>query len=106
LAAAETFVERGAWVSHLVLMEAVWVLDAVYGVKRAQISAGVEMLLDHERIVVQEADMVRDAVLEFRKHPEVGFSDCLILQVARNAGHVPLGTFDRDLGKLAGAQRP
>ena len=105
LAAAEAFVEPGAWVSLLVLMEAVWVLDAVYGVKPPQIAAGLEMLLDHERIVVQDADVVRDAVLEFHKHPKVGFSDCLILQVARRAGHLPLGTFDRGLGKLAGAHR-
>jgi hypothetical protein len=28
-----------------------------------------------------------------------------MLEVARKAGHVPLGTFDRDLGKLDGAER-
>jgi predicted nucleic-acid-binding protein len=30
LASAEAFVQAGAWVSLLVLMEAVWVLDSVY----------------------------------------------------------------------------
>jgi predicted nucleic acid-binding protein len=35
----------------------------------------------------------------------VGFSDCLILEVARKSGHLPLGTFDRDLSKLAGAHK-
>lgn len=30
VAAAESFVHRGAWVSTLVLMEATWVLTAVY----------------------------------------------------------------------------
>ena len=29
--------------------------------------------------------------------------DCLLLEIARKAGHLPLGTFDRDLGKLNGA---
>jgi predicted nucleic-acid-binding protein len=105
LAAAEEFVEPGAWVSHLVLMEAVWVLDSVYHVKPAQIATGVGMLLDHRCIVVQDADVVQDALVEYRKRPKIGFSDCLILQVARQAGHVPLGTFDRGLGKLAGAQK-
>ncbi|MGZ5117870.1 MAG: hypothetical protein ACXWIH_17555 [Burkholderiales bacterium] len=28
--AAETFVSKGAWVSHLVLGETLWVLDAIY----------------------------------------------------------------------------
>jgi predicted nucleic-acid-binding protein len=30
VAAAEAFVARGAWVSHVVLVEAVWVLVSVY----------------------------------------------------------------------------
>lgn len=29
----------------------------------------------------------------------------LMVEVARKAGHAPLGTFDRDLGKIDGAQR-
>ncbi len=28
-----------------------------------------------------------------------------VLEVARKAGHLPLGTFDRELGKLDGVQR-
>ena len=55
VAAAEAFVQTGAqpgaWVSHLVLMEAVWVLDTVYDVNPAQIALGVDMLLDHEDLV-------------------------------------------------------
>ena len=31
----------------------------------------------------------------------VGFSDCLVLEVARKAGHVSLGTFNRDFSKVA-----
>ena len=105
VAAAEAFVQTGAWISHLVLMKAVWVLDSVYGVEPEQIGNGVEMLLDHNCMVVQDADVVRAAVAQFREHPGLGFSDCLILEVARAAGHVPLGTFDRGLGKLQGAQK-
>jgi hypothetical protein len=28
-----------------------------------------------------------------------------MVEIARKAGHLPLGTFDRDLGKIDGAQR-
>jgi predicted nucleic-acid-binding protein len=105
LASAEAFTNAGAWISHLVLMEAVWVLDSVYNIKPEQIANGVEMLLDHTVLVVQDADVVSAAVAHYRKHPRLGFSDCLILEVARAAGHVPLGTFDRGLGKLPGAQK-
>src|SRR5262249_19177203 len=105
LAAAEDFVKPGAWISHLVLMEAVWVLDSVYDVKPEQIANGVEMLLDHSEMVAQDPDVVKAAVAQYCRHPGFGFSACLILEVARAAGHVPLGTFDRGLGKLQGAQK-
>jgi hypothetical protein len=29
----------------------------------------------------------------------------LVLEIARKAGHVPVGTFDRALAKLEGAER-
>ena len=105
LAAAELFVQVGAWISHLVLLEAVCVLDAVYRVKPEQIATGVEMLLDHQALVVQDAETVKTAVAHYRKHPRLGFSDCLILAVAHRAGHAPLGTFDRGLSKLPGTQK-
>jgi predicted nucleic acid-binding protein len=44
-------------------------------------------------------------VAQFRKRPALGFSDCLIVEVARKAGHIPVGTFDRELGRLEGVQR-
>jgi predicted nucleic-acid-binding protein len=105
LASAQAFVQAGAWVSLLVLMETVWVLDSVYGIKPGPLADGVEMLLDHRQMVVQDADLVKLALEKYRKHPELGFSDCLILEVACAAGHVPLGTFDRRLAKLKGAQK-
>jgi predicted nucleic-acid-binding protein len=105
VAAAETFVSKGAWVSHLALAEATWVLSAVYDLSAAQIATAVAMLLTHEHITLQESDVVSSALETFRKKPGLGFSDCLLLEVARKAGHLPLGTFDRDLGKLDGAER-
>jgi len=105
LASAEAFVQAGAWVSLLVLMETGWVLDSVYGVKPGALASGLEMLLDHKQMVVQDADLVKVALEKYRKHPELGFSDCLILEVACAAGHVPLGTFDHRLAKLKGAHK-
>lgn len=102
--AADAFVESGAWISHLVLMEAVWVLDSVYSVDRAAIATSIEMLLDHADLSVQDSEVVQAAVAVFRKRATVGFSDCLILEVARRAGHLPLGTFDRDFAKVEGTQ--
>jgi len=104
LAVAEEFVDSGVWVSLLVLMETVWVLESVYKRKPEQIAEGLEMLLNAEQISVQDTQIARDALCLYRKHPKVGFSDCLILEVARSTGHLPVGIFDRQLGKLAGTQ--
>jgi predicted nucleic acid-binding protein len=61
-AAAESFVESGAWVSTLAL----------------------EL---------------------FRTKPALGFSNCLMLNLARKAGHLPLGTFNRNLARFEGTRR-
>ena len=63
------------------------------------------MLLHHRDLTIQDSDTVAAALEHYRRRPALGFSDCLILEVARKAGHVPLGTFDRDLGKLDGAEK-
>ena len=105
VAAAEAFVARGAWVPHLVLAEATWVLASVYDRGPGDVATAVEMLLNHEHLTLQDSDAVTAAVASFRKRPALGFSDCLVVEVARKAGHLPLGTFDRDLSKLAGVER-
>ena len=103
--AAEAFVARGAWVSHLVLAETLWVLDAVYNRSPAQISNAIDRLLNHKELTLQDADVVALALDHFRSRPSLGFSDCLVLEIARKAGHLPLGTFDRNLAKLDGTHR-
>ena len=102
---AETFVSTGAWASHLVLAEAMWVLDAVYDRTPEQIATAVDMLLNHKDLTIQNAEVVTNALEHFRRRPALGFSDCLVLEMARKSGHLPLGTFDRDLAKLDGVKR-
>jgi predicted nucleic-acid-binding protein len=105
VAAAESFVSKGAWVSTLVLMEATWVLTAVYELTQAEISKAIEMLLQHRDLTIQDSETVAAALEQYRSRPALGFSDCLILETVRKAGHLPLGTFDRNLSKLDGAER-
>lgn len=105
VAAAEAFVSNGAWLSHLVLAETVWVLDAVYELDSERIATAMEMLLNHEHLAVQDAEVVAKALENFRKRPAVSFTDHLIVEVARKSGHTPVGTFDRDLAKVEGTQR-
>jgi len=55
-------------------------------------------------MTLQDSDAVEAALRTFRARPVSGFSDCLMLQLARKAGHLPLGTFERGLAKVNGAQ--
>jgi len=104
VAAAESFVSKGAWVSTLVLTEATWVLTAVYELTHAEIATAIDMFLHHRDLTIQESDTIAAALEQYRNRPALGFSDCLILETARKAGHLPLGTFDRNLSKLDGAE--
>jgi predicted nucleic-acid-binding protein len=63
------------------------------------------MLLSHQELTLQDADVVSEALSQFRLHPKVDFSDCLALEIARKAGHIPLVTFDRDFAKLEDVER-
>jgi predicted nucleic-acid-binding protein len=103
--AADAFIAGGAWVSILALAEVVWVLGTVYALDAAELATAVEILLDHRDLALQDSDAVAAALSLFRKRPALGFSDCLMLELARKAGHLPLGTFDRALGRVNGAER-
>ena len=103
--AADAIIRKGAWVSHLVLAEAFWVLDSVYDLSRGQIVTAVEMLLNHRELSLQDADVVTAALDHYRRRPAVEFSDCLVLEIARKAGHLPVATFGRNFAKLDDVQR-
>lgn len=103
--AAEEFTSGGAWISHLVLAETSWVLDAVYERTAAQIATAVDMLLRHKHLTLQDTDVVSSALEQYRRRPALGFADCLVVEIARKAGHLPVGTFDRSLAKLDATER-
>lgn len=88
----------------LSLTERTWVLSSVYELSPTDLARAIEMLLHHEQLVLQDAETVAGALELFRARPVLGFSDCLMLHLARKAGHLPLGTFDRNLAKIEGAQ--
>ena len=105
VAAAEAFVAGGAWVSHLVLVEVVSVLASVYGLGPRELAAAVGILLAHQSLTVQDAEVAGAALELFRRNAAVGYADCLVLEVARKAGHHPHGTFDAAWGAFPDAQR-
>ncbi len=84
------------------LAETVWVLDAVYERTSGQIAAAIERLVHHESLSIQDGEIVSAALESYKHRSQGGFVDCLVLEIARKAGHVSLGAFDRELAKLGG----
>ena len=101
---AESFVAQGAWVSQLVLVETIWVLESVYGLNRRQVATAVAMLVEHDCLTLQDEDAIRRAHAAFERGGVAGFTDCLIVEAARKAGHLPVGTFDRAISRIDGGQ--
>lgn len=101
-ARAEAFIARGVWISQLALAETIWVLRSIYGFGHAELIDVVQMFLDLRTAIVEDVDVVAAALDQYRQRPALRFTDCLIVEMARHAGHLPLGTFDRALASLDG----
>jgi hypothetical protein len=96
-AAATAAVARGACVSKFVLAVARWVLDAIYERTPKQLIAALDLL--------QDADVVAALLTRFRARPALGFSDCLVFEIALKDVQLPLAAFDKALDRLPGGHR-
>lgn len=104
-AKADAFVATGAWVSLLALAEATWVLASVYEMSLPEVATSVRMLLAHEQLTIQDPDVVETALAGIEGKLAVSFSDALLLELARKAGHLPVGTFNHSFAKRDGAEK-
>lgn len=89
---SEAFIRREGpvWVSHLVLAEAVRVLESGYGRSRPRMAQALEMVLDNKDLVLEDPSVARAAVEGYRGG--LDFEDALALETARRAGHLPLAS--------------
>jgi predicted nucleic-acid-binding protein len=104
--AAEALIREHApvWISHVVLVETVWVLESVYDCPKPQLVEAMKRILDNKDLALEEPGIVRAALALYEAKGKVHFEDCLILEIAHSSGHLPLATFDKALGRLEGAQ--
>ena len=89
-------------VSQVVQIETVCVLESVYGFTRAELAEALGSLLGNQSFVLQEVDIFRAALGEFRIG-RADFADYVILMQAR-AENIDLATYDRKLSKLKGTR--
>jgi len=102
LEAAEGFIraEGPVWISHLVLAEAVRLLESGYGRSRPQLAEALAMILDNKDLVLEDTLVARAALEGYRGG--LDFEDALALEVARKAGHLPMATLREALGAIPG----
>lgn len=93
--------ESPAFVSQVVLVETVWVLQSRYAADASQIGRVVETLLRTDVIEVERADVVWRALRRFRQD-QGDFPDALVSELAHVAGCKQIFSFDRGAVKRSG----
>jgi|SRR5580704_7462178 predicted nucleic-acid-binding protein len=82
------------YVSLVVLIELIWVLEAFYHFKKKEVEDVVESLLRGREIVLERPDLVEQAVRKF-KVGNADLADCVIERLGHAAGSEYTLTFDR-----------
>lgn len=90
------------WVSSIVLIETVWVLQSRYKLTKEHLIVVIEKIIQHPRIHLDNAASV-DNALTLYSACNAGFADCTILNEAKKKQLV-LHTFDHKLSRLHGAE--
>lgn len=105
-ALAETFVRehQPVMVTHLSILELVWVLMSRYGHKKGKVGLVVRALLEMAELDIQQPAIL-EATLGTWEGCKADFADCFMLETVKAASGTPLGTFDATLAKLPGCRR-
>ncbi len=88
------------YISQIVLVETVWVLNSLYGFAKGQITKVLDHVRDNQAFVVEGEEVFAEALTLYRE-ANMDFSDALILSNSRQKGY-PLLTFDKKFLKLNG----
>jgi len=87
------------FVSVVVVVETVWVLDRAYGLTAQEIAAAVERLLQVEVLIIEDEQQVFTAMVAL-KEGRASFADALIAELGARAGCTRTLTFDQRAGRL------
>ena len=93
--------ENPGFVSLIVLVETVWVLESCYGCSHVDIAAILERLLRVKQLKIQDAETAWRALRQFAPG-KADFSDCLIERLGHAHDCLYTATFDRAAAKSAG----
>ena len=91
--------------TDIVLCELEWVLETVYGFRKAEIVRTLRRLLAADEFATMDRAAVAAAIAQYAGG-KADFSDYLIGETASAAGSVTTYTFDRELARSSGFSRP
>lgn len=91
--------DEPGFISHLVLVELVWVLGSCYDADKPALITVIEQLLQTKQLVVEQAEAVWHALDDYKQSP-ADFSDCLLSRNNHEAGCVVTMTFNKGAAKL------
>jgi predicted nucleic-acid-binding protein len=86
--------EAPGFLSLVVLVETVWVLEVSYHFKKSQVEEVLETLLRSQELMMERADLAWQALRAYSSS-RADFSDCLIERCSHAAGCTYTATFDR-----------
>ena len=97
--------ENPGYVSIVVMVETVWVLDRAYGLTAQEIAAAVERVLQTDVLVVENEQEVFTAMTAL-KTGQGSFADALITALGARRGCSRTLTFDQKALRLPGFALP
>lgn len=109
-AIATRLIERDLSVTHqgfislVVLVEMLWVLQRLYAATPSECLETVEDLLESAQFVLEQRHVVQTAIQNIRSHPQVkaDLPDVLIVQLAKAQGCSQTFSFDKTAVRSAG----
>jgi predicted nucleic-acid-binding protein len=83
------------FISLVVVVELIWVLEASYRYKKAEIEQVLDTLLRSKELIIERAEVVWQALRKFHVS-RADFADCLIERAGHTAGCQYTVTFDHN----------
>ncbi len=90
------------FISQIVQVETVWVLETVYNLKRDDILLVIDTLALNSAYIIEHEHLFVEAIAMFRKN-KADFADYLILAAAQYQ-EITLATFDKRLSRSSGVK--
>ena len=90
-----------AFISLVVLVEFVWVLERSYHISRPTLARYLHLLMTGDGIVIEHQELAHEALSAF-ENQGADFADAVIATLARSANCTTTYTFDRKAARLSG----